>query len=116
MSLSLKLSFQIFISALIWGFSSAAPVEDSVENRIIGYGLTDTGKTVLSAVLIGTLGLVFFASGNSPIRARRRQLQLQEKRRQFIEDCRIFPDLPECVDSLHRGQRIIQKRRKLKRN
>ena len=83
---------------------------------VIGYGLTDTGKTVLSAVLIGTLGLVFFASGNSPIRARRRQLQLQEKRRQFIEDCRIYPDLPECVDSLHRGQRIIQKRRKLKRN
>ena len=83
---------------------------------VIGYGLTDTGKTVLSAVLIGTLGLVFFASGNSPIRARRRQLQLQEKRRQFIEDCRIFPDLPECVHSLHRGQRIIQKRRKLKRN
>ena len=78
--------------------------------------MTDTGKTVLSAVLIGTLGLVFFASGNSPFRARRRQLQLQERRRQFIEDCRIFPDLPECVDSLNRGgQRIIQKRRKLRR-
>ena len=81
---------------------------------VIGYGLTDTGKTVLSGILIATLGLAWYsAGGNSPFKSRRRQFSLQKRRQQFLENCHIYPDLPECVDALSKG-RFIQKRRKFR--
>ena len=75
---------------------------------VIGYGLTNTGFTVLAGVLIGVLGLsLVSASGNSPFRKSGKPLNLQERRRQFIEHCNINPELPECVQK-------IQKRRQRK--
>ena len=83
---------------------------------VIGYGMTDTGKTVLSGILIGTLALTALGFIGAPGRsARKRQFTLQKRRRQFIDDCQINPHLPHCVDSIEKG-RVLQKRRKLKRN
>merc|ERR1739844_113497 len=105
---------KVVISSLLWAYVMAAPVEDQADNRIIGYGLTDTGKTVLSGILIATLGLAWYsAGGNSPFKSRRRQFSLQKRRQQASENCHTEPDLPECVDALSKG-RFIQKRRKFR--
>ena len=77
---------------------------------VIGYGLTNTGYTVLAGVLVAVLGLSFVtASGNSPFR---KSLTLQERRQQFIEHCKIRPELPECVQKIQkRRQRKYRQRR-----
>lgn len=63
---------------------------------VIGYGITTTGFTVIAGVLIATLGLSM-ANGGDSFRRKRKSLQtLQQRRRQFIEQCQIHPHLPGC--------------------
>ena len=77
---------------------------------VIGYGLTNTGYTVLAGMLVAVLGLTFVSqSGNAPFR---RSQTLQERRQQFIEHCQIHPELPECVQKIQkRRQRKYRQRR-----
>merc|ERR1711953_1014554 len=106
-TMSLKLAL---VCLTHFAYTLAAPLEEKAEERIIGYGLTNTGYTVLAGMLVAVLGLTFVSqSGNAPFR---RSQTLQERRQQFIEHCQIHPELPECVQKIQkRRQRKYRQRR-----
>ena len=66
---------------------------------MIGYGMTNTGRTVLTAILVGTLGLAAAGilangNGNAPFAARngfRDGLTLRQR-----HNCRLDPTLAYC--------------------
>ncbi len=61
---------------------------------VIGYGMTNTGRTVLTGILIGTLGLaaVGLVGGVS---AQRRDYGVNPVNTLQYR-CRVNPSLPEC--------------------
>ena len=68
---------------------------------MIGYGMTNTGRTVLTAILVGTLGLAAAGilangNGNAPFAARNgfRDAGLTLRQRHY--NCRLDPTLAYC--------------------
>jgi len=90
-------------------FVQAGPVEEEKsEERIIGYGLTNTGFTVLATALIGVLGLAYFSSAE---KQRKRKSGFLQRRQEFLESCNINPHLkPHCIQKLQKRRKQVPRK------
>lgn len=82
---------------------------------VIGYGLTDTGRSVLTGVLVIALGIaVFGLIGNGTTAKKKSFNTLQQQREKLVRRlfCKFNQSSAQCYDGKQKKHGFVQKKRR----